>query len=344
MMAPAGFLLLLLVLTGPGSSRAEPESVPQRENPSSSDGSPAAERIGAAHPVTAVEAEMRNVAFHLDSGIVLHITRLRGQLLPARPADPPALDDKQSFILSLQSAQIAIDTASLGTLLNHKVFAYPGSPLKDLRISTDGDQLIQQGVMGTGAGIRFTMRATVAVTPDGQIRLHPTAVKVIGIKVNGLMKFFGVQLEQMMKLKPGSGARIEGDDIILDPTGILPSPTIRGRLTGIKVEEGHVVETFGPADSLAATPLRPLDRSVPNYVYFRHGTLRFGRLTMSDADLEIDDNDPGNPFEFSLDHYNDQLVAGYATTTMDQGLIVHMPDLETLRPMVAAARPGNVAP
>ena len=284
---------------------------------------------------------MRNVDFHLDSGIVLHITGLRGQVLPAPPAESPALDDRHSFILSLQSARIAIDMASLSTLLNHHVFAYPGAPLRHLQVTTDGDQLVQRGVLGTGAGVRFTVRATVAVTPEGRIRLHPTSVKVIGINVKGVMKLFGIELEQMMRLKPGYGAHIEGNDIILDPTGLLPPPTIRGRLTGIKVEEGQLTQTFGSADSAGMEPLRPLTMTVPNYMYFRHGTLRFGRLTMSDADLEIDDNDPADPFAFSLDHYNEQMVAGYAKGTLDHGLVVHMPDLGKLRPILEAVRPGS---
>jgi hypothetical protein len=289
---------------------------------------------------------MRNVDFHIDSGIVLHIARLRGQLLPSQPGTPAALDDKQSFILNIQSAEIAIDTVSLSTLLNRHVFGYRGSPLSHLQVGVDGDQLVQRGLLRKGVGIRFTIRATVALTPDGQIRLHPTSVKVVGLKVRGLMKAFGVHLDQLMRLEPGHGARIEQDDFILDPTAMLPPPTIRGQLTGIRIAGGRVAQTFGPADSGAGKPLRRLDHSRPNYMYFQHGTLRFGRLTMSDADLEIDDSDPATPFDFSLDRYNDQLVAGYSKSTADHGLVVHMPDLGSLGslgPTVAAARVGTVA-
>jgi hypothetical protein len=138
--------------------------------------------------------------------------------------------------------------------------------------------------------------------------------------------------------------RIEGNDIILDPMEILSSPTIRGRLTGIKLEDGLLSQTFGLLDSGVTAPLRRLDPAVPNYMAFRHGTLRFGRLTMSDADLEIDDIDPGNPLAFSLEHYNDQLVAGYSTSTAGHGLVVHLPDLGAPPSLVATARPAGTAP
>jgi hypothetical protein len=65
-------------------------------------------------------------------------------------------------------------------------------------------------------------------------------------------------------------------------------------------------------------------------MYFRHGTLRFGKLTMVNADLLIVDQDPASIFDFSLDRYNDQLVAGYSKSTASLGLVVYMPDLRTL--------------
>ena len=40
------------------------------------------------------------------------------------------------------------------------------------------------------------------------------------------------------------------------------------------------------------------------------------------------DADPSNPFDFSPEHYKDQLVAGYSKTTASDGLLVYMPDYE----------------
>ena len=61
-------------------------------------------------------------------------------------------------------------------------------------------------------------------------------------------------------------------------------------------------------------------------MYFQGATLRFGKLTMMNTDLLILDDDPSDPFDFFLDRYNDQLVAGYNRNTRDHGLIVYMPD------------------
>ncbi len=292
---------------------------------------------GASRPGGRVQTEMHNVDLEIESGIVLRIRRLDGELIATGPETPPSLDDKHSYVLSLRSAEIAIDMPSLGSLLNDHVFAYAGSPIRQLVVSSEGGELIQRGVLSHGAGLHFEIRAIPVLTPEGMIRLHPGSIKVMGIKAGGLLKSFGMPLERLIGLAPGHGARIEGDDIILDPTAMLPLPALRGHLTSIRVEPGLLVQTFGPAAAIETAGVAP-PRSA-NFIRFRGGTLRFGRLTMTDTWLDIDDNDPGDPFAFSLARYNDQLVAGYSQTTADQGLVVHMPDLDKLHPAIAGTGP-----
>jgi len=61
-------------------------------------------------------------------------------------------------------------------------------------------------------------------------------------------------------------------------------------------------------------------------MYFRGGTIRFGKLTMSNADMQIVDSHPTDVFDFSIAHYNRQLVAGYSKNIPRHGLVVFMPD------------------
>jgi hypothetical protein len=67
-----------------------------------------------------------------------------------------------------------------------------------------------------------------------------------------------------------------------------------------------------------------------NYLYYRGGTIRIGKMTMHDADLRILDQTPDDPFSFSVDQLNDQLQAGYAKLQPGGGLIMHVPDLGTI--------------
>jgi hypothetical protein len=40
---------------------------------------------------------------------------------------------------------------------------------------------------------------------------------------------------------------------------------------------------------------------------------------------------PADPFDFAIDHYNEQLIAGYSKMTPSGGLCVHMPDYSKLK-------------
>jgi hypothetical protein len=63
-----------------------------------------------------------------------------------------------------------------------------------------------------------------------------------------------------------------------------------------------------------------------HFLAFRHGTVRLGRITMVDSDLQIVDQDESDPFDFSFKHLTEQLVAGYARLAPDGGLTAYVPD------------------
>jgi len=272
----------------------------------------------------AVQVQMRNVAFHVDSTIVLDLRYVRGELRRTSPDRSPYLDDKHSFTLGIDTARIAITPAALSGLLNRYTFVYPGSPLRRLSITIDRGRLVQRGLMH---GISFTVVGDLSLTPDGELRLHPTSIKAVGIKVGGLMKFFGLHLQKLVNTERARGVRIDQDDFLLSPAGLLPPPKVAGRVVAAEVNDSEIVQTFGPeAGHPAVKPLDPPVAKAENYMFFRKGVLRFGKLTMEDTDLMIVDAEPKDPFDFWLDRYNEQLVAGYSKNTVDHGLIVMMPD------------------
>ena len=61
---------------------------------------------------------MHNVNFRVASDITLHVTHLRGRFVPQGRADIPYLDDKHSYLVAIDSGEIAIDMASLNALMN----------------------------------------------------------------------------------------------------------------------------------------------------------------------------------------------------------------------------------
>jgi hypothetical protein len=288
----------------------------------------AAPRLPAqAAPEPVVQVQMRSVAFHVDSTIVLDIAYARGRLRRKRPDQPPFLDDKGSFVLELDTARIGVSAAALSGLLNRYTFAYPGSPLRRLSITIDHGRLRQHGTL---RGIAFDLVGDLSLTSEGDLRLHPTTVKAVGIKVGGLMKFFGLTLQKLVNTDRARGVRIEGDDFLLSPTRLLPPPEVEGRVGRVEVTDSEIVQVFRPAPGRAVEPLRLPVPKAANYMFFRGGVLRFGKLTMDDTDLFIEDAAPEDPFDFWLDRYNDQLVGGGSRNTRDHGLIVRMPDFSKL--------------
>ena len=285
----------------------------------------AAGRAGAqtGTPRWAVQAEMRHVDFHVDASIVLRISYLRGRLLP-RTSSPVSFDDKASFILAMDTARVGLSTSGIAALLNRYVFGYDGAPLRGLSVGVEDGRLKLKGRMN---GTPFSIRSDVRITPAGELQLVPASIKALGIPVRGVMRLLGLRLAKMLDLRKAQGIRVVGNDLFIDPATILPPPLTRGHLVAVELRDSSMIQVFRPVSGAVPAPLTPPDSTVTNYMYFREGSLRFGRLTMTPADLFIIDADPGNPFEFFLDRYLDQLVAGFSRNTRTGGLITTMPDL-----------------
>jgi hypothetical protein len=270
---------------------------------------------------------MENVNFHVGHGVELRVLHLTGRLASATAGKVPTFDDVNSYVIDIESARVAMTADSLTNLMNNVLFAGPDAPIKNMKVEIEGAELRQTGTLKKGVSVPFTMRASLDVTSDGKLRLHPTSMKAAGIIPKGLLDFFGLDLDKLLKVRSESPMQVSGDDLLLDPERALPPPRIRGKLTKAWIADGLVYEQFG--GEKATHSLTPSVAS-RNFMYYRGGTLRFGKLTMVDADLLLVDDDPKDPFDFSPAQYKDQLVAGYSKNTPANGLVTHMPDLSDI--------------
>jgi hypothetical protein len=275
-------------------------------------------------------ADFRNVRFYFDERLFADIRFLRGTLVRTRQGVPPTFDDRNSFIVQAEAAEIAMTPENLSYLMNRYVFAYPGSPVKKIEISIEGGRLKQTGIVHKGADLPFEMVGEVGATADGKIRIHPTKLKAEHVPVKGVLHLFGLGLDSLINPKGAKGVAVDHNDLILDPEMLLPPPHIHGRVTQVMLEGGQIVQVFGGGRGARGSPVRQ-----GNYMAFRGGVIRFGKLTMNDSDLQLIDDAPATPFAFSLEHYRDQLVAGYVKNTPSLGLQVFMPDFTTLRQRAA---------
>ena len=274
-----------------------------------------------------VEVEMRNVDLHITTDITLHVTHLRGRFEPTGRRDVPYLDDKTSYAVDVDTGLVAIDIASLNALMN-RTLADDRSNVDNLKISVDDKgNLKQKGVIDKAVNIPFNVKAGVEATPDGKLRVFTKSVKGFGISMKPLMKVFHLEMDDLLKVKPGNGVTVRDNDLILDPATLLPPPSIRGAVTAARIENNAVVQEFGGGVERHLSPPAVSN----NFIYWRGGSLAFGKLTMTATDLELIDMDPKDPFDFSVERWNDQLVAGYSKTTGARGLKAHMPDYNDLK-------------
>jgi hypothetical protein len=274
-----------------------------------------------------VQIEMMNVNVHLDPDLVLHVHHLTGKFLSTRKGQPPIFDDKSSYIVAIDSAEVGISMASMSHAMNTYVFGEPDAPLKNLQFSGEGSQIKQMGTLKKGIGVPFETVGTLSATTDGKIRIHATQLKAAHLPVKGLLKLFGLDMAKLINTRNTKGIMVDDNDIILDPTLMLPPPKMRGRVTNVRVQNDEIIQTFGFDKWNSKTAPRH-----SNYIAYRGGVLRFGKLTMNNADMRLIDADPTDPFDFFPDHYKDQLVAGYSKTTASGGLLVYMPDYNKIQP------------
>ena len=145
------------------------------------------------------------------------------------------------------------------------------------------------------------------------------------------MHALGLHLDKMMDLSKARGVTVKGDDLYLDPLAIIPPPMVEGKLKSVRIEGAYLVQEFFHTadDTIFGSFVRP-DPSARNFVYFRGGSLRFGRLTMTDTDLLISDADEHDPFDLYFAEYNRQLVAGHTSNLPNHGLRTWMVDFGKL--------------
>ena len=274
-----------------------------------------------------VRVDMRNVDLHVAPDVTLHVAQLRGRFVSMGHSFP-YLDEPRSYVVAIDTGEISLDLTSLNALVARSLGGN-GSNLDDLRVSFGPDGTLgQRGTIDAAVNIPFSANAVVSVTPDGRIRVSPRSIRTLGVSMTPVMRLFGLKMDDLVRIAPGRGVVTDGDDLILDPGRLMFAPPVQGRVTAVRIANNRLIQTFGTGTGtpVAAHPLSP------NHIYWRGGQLAFGKLTMSDTDLELVDMDPADPFDFSVDDWDAQLVAGYSKTLPNRGLTAHMPDYNDIRP------------
>jgi hypothetical protein len=273
----------------------------------------------------AVHIQVQNGLFHVMDDVMLTIPRLDAWMIP-KPGGIVTLDSKNSFILQINSGETYLSAKDLTGLLNGYLLPHAKTPIKNITVDFTGGEIMVKGDLRKGIDIPFEGKGVVSLADDSDIRVHFTEIKAAGVLKKGLLDFLGIKLSSVAQPEKQSRFRIEGDDIILPITALFPPPRISGKLTAVRIEGEGLVQVFGPPNAAVSKP----PTTATNFIYFHGGRMKFGKMTMEDVDLQVVDKDPSNDFDFSLDHYAEQLEAGYSKLLPGLGLLVFMPDYSTV--------------
>jgi hypothetical protein len=269
----------------------------------------------------AVRLQARNGLYHVMDNVVLTVTRLDSWMIP-KPGETVSLDSKNSFALQINSGETHLTAQGLTALLNGYLLPHAKTPIKNITVAFEGSEISIKGDLQKGLEIPFEGKGTVSLADDSDIRVHFTQLRAAGVLKKGLLDALGIELSTVAQPKKPSRFYIDGDDIILPITALFQPPRVTGKLTAVRIEGNSLVQVFGPPNVALPAPPTP----ARNYIYFRGGRMKFGKFTMDDVDLELVDKDPSDAFDFSLDHYAEQLEAGYSKILPSLGLLVVMPD------------------
>jgi hypothetical protein len=209
---------------------------------------PARQEAASTHPPeasNAVKTQLHNVNYYFSDFVFVHVEDLNGQLEPIAPATYPVFDDKDSFALRVDSAEMSITAENLANVLNSYVFARGGSPVSGLSIIVQNGELKIKGRLHQAGALPFETDGAISATADGKLQLHAAKVKALHIPVKGLMSAFGVDLADLIKNGEIPGVETTGDDLILDPALVFPPPHLRGKVTAARLEGNSILLTFG---------------------------------------------------------------------------------------------------
>jgi hypothetical protein len=254
----------------------------------------------------------------------IYVRWLRGQMVRTHRDVNPSFDDPESFSLDVKTGVIRANIGDISNFLNASRLS--NSPLKDVTLSGDGDQIKLQGTLHKLISLPLELIGTIAAVPDNRIQLHVTKLSVLKIPLKGLLGGFNITVSDLFHSQGASGIQVSGNDIFFDTHKLLPPPHIRGQLTSVRVVNPDLEEIYGDAQD-AVTRVEQWR----NFLKLSDGTIDFGKLTMHHVDLIMIDLSNDAWFDLDLTHYQEQLVNGYTRMTPQAGLQIFMPDLDELR-------------
>lgn len=273
-----------------------------------------------------VAIRLQNVQFRWSDRVYIDTGDMALRAAPVRGAVVD-FDALESFRLHLQQSVVRIRPEVLEGMFNESVFNYPHSKLRDLEVTLtedDDERAVRvKGKVNIGIWIPFAMNTRLSVDKQtNTLVIDVDDIKVLGIlPATGLIKLKPLRLEKMLSLPPNKSLMVDGNRLMVKPFGLFPPPRVDGTMSEVAVDSREIRLTF------AGDPIPAPGSPAKSYVYLKGGTSQFGNIRMLDTDILVLDQDPSDPFVFSLARYNEMIPRSQIIVRDTKSARVVMPDL-----------------
>ena len=143
----------------------------------------------------------------------VYIPWLRGHIVRTRPNVNPSFDDPESFVLDIDTGIIHANVGDISNFLNT---GGSNSPLKNITLSGNGDQIVLHGSLHKIISLPIELIGTIAVVPDNRIQINVTKLDVLKIPLKGLLGAFHITVSDLFNPKGVRGVEVSQNDIILN--------------------------------------------------------------------------------------------------------------------------------
>ena len=258
------------------------------------------------------------------TGFRVYVRWLRGQLARTSRNENPSFDDPDSFFIDVKTGVVHTNVGDLANFLNQGI---TNSPLTNIKLSGDGDQLKLTGTLHKVIPLPIEVISTIGVAPDNRIQIHVAKINLLKIPFKKLLGGMDITVSSLFHPGDIPGVEVKENDIFLDTGKAVPPPHLRGQLTSVRIINPDFQQIYGNAQEDVARV-----EQWRNFLQLHGGTIDFGKLTMRQVDLMMVDLSNNAWFDLDLANYQDQLVNGYTRMTPQAGLQIFMPSLDQIPP------------
>ncbi|MCB1147593.1 MAG: hypothetical protein KDK41_08520 [Leptospiraceae bacterium] len=277
---------------------------------------------------------LKNLNFKLTDEIEMKVHSLVGETIPFKKGAMTNFDDVNSFAIDIYQAEAEVDVKILQYIFNQIVFNYEGTPLKNLKmefinVENDGKtekRLKLSGDMKLVFWLGFEMIGKMYLDKENVLLIiEAESIKSLGNPMTKTMlDIVGLDLEKLLPIPRGRGLVMKENKIIVEPFSIFPPPKIGGYLSEIKLLDNSLWLKIDNEFKVKFPPLP--DPKAANYLMLYKGDVKFGKLRMIDAYLQMIDQDQKDIFDFYLKKYTRPLGFGYSKIRPDGSVLAYIPD------------------